>query len=340
MAVPHSFSIPLPYLRQMAELVRTLGVDPVAWLRPVGLTPAGLERVAAAVPFAVFERLIVDAMTLTREPALGLLVGQRLQVQTHGGLGYAALSAGSVRQALTLMETFTRARFSLIDLRIEDGDRRRDEVRVHVAETRELGGLQRPILEAVIMSTKNILDAITLGACRLASVAFPFEAPPYAPLAQQMLACTVRYRASWSGYTLPRRVLDTPLRAADPVALREAVRICERELELLAANETLAGRVRRLLLEGPHGFPSLEVVARLLHLTPRTLHRHLVAEGTSFRQVLEAVRHRLAIEHLKVDQFSLEEIAHRLGYTDFANFRRAFKRWEAVPPSVYRARLR
>lgn len=32
-----------------------------------------------------------------------------------------------------------------------------------------------------------------------------------------------------------------------------------------------------------------------------------------------------------------EEIAYTLGYTDMANFRRAFKRWEAMPPSRYRA---
>jgi len=34
----------------------------------------------------------------------------------------------------------------------------------------------------------------------------------------------------------------------------------------------------------------------------------------------------------------MEEIAYRLGYTDLANFRRAFKRWEKEPPSAFRAR--
>jgi AraC-like DNA-binding protein len=34
----------------------------------------------------------------------------------------------------------------------------------------------------------------------------------------------------------------------------------------------------------------------------------------------------------------MDEIAYRLGYTDLANFRRAFKRWEGVAPSVIRGR--
>jgi AraC-like DNA-binding protein len=97
--------------------------------------------------------------------------------------------------------------------------------------------------------------------------------------------------------------------------------------------------VRRLLLEKQIRFPSLQVTARMLHMTPRTLHRRLVAEGTSYREVLESVRHTLAIEHLKSGRFGMDEIAYRLGYTDLANFRRAFKRWESMPPSEYRARI-
>lgn len=74
-------------------------------------------------------------------------------------------------------------------------------------------------------------------------------------------------------------------------------------------------------------------------MTPRTLHRRLIDEGTSFRELLEEVRHTLAVEHLKSGRFSIEEIAYTLGYSDLANFRRAFKRWEDVPPSESRARL-
>lgn len=73
-------------------------------------------------------------------------------------------------------------------------------------------------------------------------------------------------------------------------------------------------------------------------MTPRTLHRRLVDEGTSYRELVEAVRHTLAVEHLKSARFSVNEVAFRLGYTDIANFRRAFKRWEGVPPSTYRER--
>lgn len=330
------FSLPLPYLQQVADQVRAGGVDVGVWLMHAGLTPDALEDAVRDLPFETFEKLVADAMTLTREPALGLLVGQRMRLQIHGVLGYAAASSGSIRQALGLFQAFTRTRFPLVDLRVEE---ERLHVRVRMVESRSLGAVQRPVLETIMMATKNILDAISMGTCRIDRVSFPFREPPYAALAGELFGCRVRYGAPAASFTIPLDQLDAPLRAADPLAFTEAVRICERELERVAVTETLAGRVRRLFLEQQSGFPSLEVTARLLHVGPRTLHRRLVDEGTSFREVLEDVRHRLAIEHLKVERFTLEEIAYTLGYTDFSNFRRAFKRWEGVPPTVYRQRL-
>ena len=71
-------------------------------------------------------------------------------------------------------------------------------------------------------------------------------------------------------------------------------------------------------------------------MTPRTLHRRLVDEGTSFRVILEDLRHRLAVDQLTNGTASIEEIAYILGYSDPANFRRAVRRWTGRPPSRIR----
>ncbi|HET8707420.1 MAG TPA: helix-turn-helix domain-containing protein [Pseudomonadales bacterium] len=42
---------------------------------------------------------------------------------------------------------------------------------------------------------------------------------------------------------------------------------------------------------------------------------------------------------MKAGELSVQEIAYTLGYNDVANFRRAFKRWEGVPPSEYRMKF-
>jgi AraC-like DNA-binding protein len=202
----------------------------------------------------------------------------------------------------------------------------------------EPAAVDRAILEAAVLSVKNVLEAIARGTCRIHRVAFPFPAPRYAAIARELARCEVRYGQSWAGLALRESQLDVPLRLADAEAFREAARICQRELDQLTAAESYAARVQRLLLERQHGFPALPMAARLLHMTPRTLHRRLVAEGTSYRAILEEVRRSLAVEHLRAGRLGVAEIAHALGYSDLANFRRAFKRWEAVPPSALRPR--
>ena len=60
-----------------------------------------------------------------------------------------------------------------------------------------------------------------------------------------------------------------------------------------------------------------------------------MAEDTSYKELLDDVRHLLAKRYLDNKQLSIQEIAFTLGYSDIANFRRAFKRWQGMAPSEY-----
>lgn len=328
-------TLPTAYLRPIADQVASSGASVGAWLRTSGLDPAALDGVDVTLEVGVFERLITSAIEAAREPALGLLVGERFVLSTHGIVGYAASSAATVRDALDVLARFTGLRTTLVTVSYAVAGR---AVHVRFDGASALGAAVRaPVLEAVLLGIKNILDAITLGSCPVADVAFSFDAPDYAAFASELFACEVRYGQRWAGFSFAAAALDRPLPRSDRGAFEEAARICQRELDKLAASSSTAAQVRRLLLEKQSGFPSLQATARLLHLTPRTLHRRLVAEGTSFRGLVEEVRHTLAVEHLKSGRFRIEEIAFLLGYSDLSNFRRAFKRWESVPPSEYLA---
>ena len=341
-------SLPADYLWQIDARLREFGVDPAVWFAAAGLDAASQRELGCGaaqsgpsasadpqlrVPLAKFVRLVQAALQTSGEPALGLLVGERLLAHTHGVLGGALLQARSLREALALLERFMALRMPLITLSPQHHG---DEVRVCFVEAWPLGELQRPLLESTLLSVRNLLDALTLGASRAGSVAFAFEAPEYARLARELLRSPVRYGQQWTGFSLPIHVLDAPLKQADPAAFEEAARSCQRALDRLDADASLSVRVQRLLLQAPAGLPSLQASARRLRLSPRTLHRRLVEQGTSFRQLLDEVRHSLALAQLRSGRSSIEAIAYRLGYTDSANFRRAFKRWQGVAPGQWR----
>ena len=111
---------------------------------------------------------------------------------------------------------------------------------------------------------------------------------------------------------------------------------CSRELEQLGLAGDFVMQVQALISAQAEGYPDLNAVAERLYLSPRTLKRRLAEFNSSFRQLLDATRHKDSIHLLKSSELSIERIAIRLGYADPANFTRAFRKWAGVTPSAYR----
>ena len=72
-------------------------------------------------------------------------------------------------------------------------------------------------------------------------------------------------------------------------------------------------------------------------MTSRTLHRRLIDEHSSYREILEEVKQSLAISYLSNTSMTVKEIAYFLGYDDDRNFSRAFRRWRGMSPSQFRS---
>ena len=80
-------------------------------------------------------------------------------------------------------------------------------------------------------------------------------------------------------------------------------------------------------------------MARQLHMSPRTLHRRLDEEGSSFRIIKEALRRDLALARLTKTGHSIARVAADLGYADTSAFYRAFTGWTGMSPERYRRQL-
>jgi AraC-like DNA-binding protein len=127
-----------------------------------------------------------------------------------------------------------------------------------------------------------------------------------------------------------------PMPLADPITHASCREMCEQLLRELNAGGSLASDIRSALIMHPGRFPSIEAMAQRLSMHPRALRRRLIAEKTSYRHLLAEVRSRLAIEYLRRTSMTNDEIASRLGYSDAANFRRAFTSWTGKSPSEFR----
>lgn len=106
-----------------------------------------------------------------------------------------------------------------------------------------------------------------------------------------------------------------------------------------SSSPTVSLQVREVLMRClPSGEPTLEVVARRLGMSGRTLQRRLREDGSRYREVLRRVRHELADHYLKNTDVAYEEIAFLLGFFEPTSFFRAYRRWADATPQAVRRR--
>jgi AraC-like DNA-binding protein len=99
--------------------------------------------------------------------------------------------------------------------------------------------------------------------------------------------------------------------------------------------------VEELLLEFlPSGRTAMGDVARELGIGRRTLQRRLASEGTSWQELLNGTRERLARYYVESTELSPTEVGFLLGFEDSGSLFRAFQRWTGTTPEAWRALVR
>ena len=99
----------------------------------------------------------------------------------------------------------------------------------------------------------------------------------------------------------------------------------------------MRGRIENLLTPVlQNGGATMGAIANQLGLSRQSLFRKLKAEGVTFEEVLDGLRHTLALRYLTGEGLSVKETAFRLGFSEPASFSRAFKRWTGTSPVAVR----
>ena len=89
----------------------------------------------------------------------------------------------------------------------------------------------------------------------------------------------------------------------------------------------------------PSGRVHEDDIAKLMRIGTSELQHKLKSKATTFKAVLDATRKELALSYVKDRHTTVNEITYLLGYSDPANFSRAYRRWTGVSPTEARARV-
>ncbi|MCA9772752.1 MAG: AraC family transcriptional regulator ligand-binding domain-containing protein [Myxococcales bacterium] len=195
--------------------------------------------------------------------------------------------------------------------------------------------------EAVLAASAKFVRRIANEPVPYREVTFRHRPPGERAEYDALFRAPVRFGARYDGFVFSASVLDQPLRGALPDLHAQAIGRLEARAAAVAPPPGLVDRIEHALKEEPALLTeSIEVVASRLHVTPRTLQRRLTEGATSFRAVQDRVRRDLALAWMNETEWTIDEIAERLGFSERRSFARAFRRWTGRGPGAWRRERR
>ncbi len=320
---------------KLEAILHEQGISAEELLEATGISPPELTSNTARISRRQLAQIYRNAIRVSKDPTIGLIAGHRLCLTDYGIYGYALISSATLRKALEFsikyhqMATPTVRMSLLVDE--DDGTaifRMEDKLGI-----RELYQFNLEMQFSLVFSLFKDMAGRDF---RFSEIWASYSRPPYADAYEALFECPVRFEMPHNDLIFDTAWLDGPLERANPITEATTRELCDQVLLEMETREGIAHRVYEIITKDLRQHSSLESVARALNMSSRTLRRKLAAQGPTFQKILNEVRQQLAIEFLRNTDMSSEEIADRLGFSDAANFRHAFKKWTDKTPSAFR----
>jgi len=314
------------------------GIDAEPLLLKAELSRTQLSQDPGGVSAASQHRFLEIAAAETNDPLLGLHVAAAMDLRGIGLLFYLAASCETVAEALEYLARYAATATEEIRLEIS---RQRDETLLTFRRVLAFDEPVRQQSELVVLGFLRVLRTLTNRDFTPSRMSFAHGRGSELREIHRILRCPVEFLQPIDSWVLPQQVMELPIISED----RHLLQILETHADVLLSETRTTTGVRYLVedqLAGtlPSGGIRVARIAEQLGMSERSLRRRLAEEGTSFGEVLDHLRHRLALRYLKDEHVSLKQVAWLLGYSEAGAFNHAFKRWTGIPPGRARSRYR
>ncbi len=305
--------------------------------RLAGLNPGQLSDSLARYPVQKMAKLWDSAWQASKDDNFGITTGAHWNPTSFHALGFAWLASSSLSDAFTRFVRYGRF--------INDGASYE-----LVAENMHYRVIITPLMELNEKNSRGITvsyDAAIvalLKMCRLllnesfSPTAIYKPGPPTgSTLALEKISrCAIHFGHQAIELLIDRKDMEKKLSTGNSELTQINDAVIIKHLAQLSKSD-LANQVQQKILELlPSGQVNEQDIAKALGLSARTMQRRLAEEKVRYSHLLQNTRKQLAQQYIANNQLAISEIAYLLGFSDQANFTRAFKRWTEQSPTQYR----
>jgi len=306
-------------------------------LRGVGVAPERVHSPRTRISLKQLTTAYQNAVRLSTDQHLPYRIGTTIHISTYGMYGYGLLSCPDFRKAMKFAAEYHALAAPLVTIEFREdreGASWRIEPASHTVSDRRL---YRFVAELQIGVHISLMRDVMGPAFVPREISLTYSQADDFGLTAELVGCDVRFAQPANQILFESTWLDQTATLGNKTTHTAILALCDDLLEDLKLRIGAAGRIRAILLGDIANPPTFAATAKLLGVNARSLRRQLQHQGISFRGLLDELRTQLAIKYLRSTDLANEDIALALGFSDAANFRRAFHRWTNKSPSEVRA---
>lgn len=284
------------------------------------------------------EQFIAIGLSLPNTEDLAFELGKNLKLSSHSLVGYALMTSPNLEHALRLIAQYFRLIMPSFKLSIHSA-----------TDPQKIELLFEPILQmnkqCLDFHTEAIAVAFYYSLFELAGqqlqryqIYLNIPEPIYHQRYLHLVKAHFHFNYTWlTGIRviIDRQQLTLPLPLADAHSLKVVEQRCQEQLQKIYHQGEIVEWISMMLRQA-NQVPTLTECAKVLNISTKTLQRYLQQQGVEFQTLKQQISIERAIDLLENSNYTITHIAYELGYTNPANFTRAFNKVMDCSPQAYR----
>jgi len=311
-------------------VARSADADDLA--QRAGIDRAQFDDLDNRIPFDVYIALVRAGKQLTGDGALPLRFAEAVDMAEFSVVGLLANAAE------TMMDSFIQLnRYGQLVVEVDIGTQGRfayefKETGAWLVDTRrhanDFPELTESTFTRMITGPRRFLPRP-----HVLEVQVTHPEPAHRAVYDEIWRCPITFNAPWNAMRMDESLRMHRVQLQPRYVFGVLSTHADQLLRDLETSKTARGRVEHLLMPILHtGEISMDTIAAKMDQSRQTLYRALKDEGVTYEQVLDELRHKLALHYLAGKKVSVNETAYLVGFSDPASFSRAFKRWTGMSP--------
>jgi len=329
---------PVHFVRHIIDALRDNQINTEPLQQRFNLSDAFLGNNDNAISSELYSQLLDEVLNQNSHLCIGLYEGEHINLLDHGVLGYAMFASANLEKLLRRHEKYQEIIGAIFKTRlvVEQEVSRVETTSILRPELANTELKRRFHIESLFAQWKQLGTIFGGKKNWFNHMSLPIHEDRIGETYRAYFNCPISFDATCASFSFDSSLLEHPLTFANESAAKMCEEQCKNLLVMVENNTGLNERIKRLLINNPGQFFSIQETARQLAMSERTLRRRLSVEKTSYKEIILDFKMTLAKNLLMDNRLNLGDIAELCGYSDQGNFSRAFSKFYGTQPSQFK----